>query len=100
MTEEQIQMFEDSRQSNSTKRNTKWGVKLFQGICLAHLKIISGNLTCLKLNVKKQQLTQIYLQKLMIKINNLKKINKKKNKTYNDDVDISLKIKQMYVLQI
>lgn len=36
----------------------------------------------------------------MIKINNLKKINKKKNKTYNDDVDISLKIKQMYVLQI
>lgn len=60
MTEEQIQMFEDSRQSNSTKRNTKWGVKLFQGICLAHLKIISGNLTCLKLNVKKQQHKFIY----------------------------------------
>lgn len=48
----------------------------------------------------KKTTTQIYLQKLMIKINNLKKINKKKNKTYNDDVDISLKIKQMYVLQI
>lgn len=57
-----------------------------------------------KLNMSKikckKTTTQIYLQKLMIKINNLKKINKKKNKTYNDDVDISLKIKQMYVLQI
>lgn len=52
MTEEQIQMFEDSRQSNSTKRNTKWGVKLLQGIYLTHLKIISRNLTCLKLKVK------------------------------------------------
>lgn len=36
----------------------------------------------------------------MSKINNLKISYKKKNKTYNDDVDISLKIKQMYVLQI
>ena len=31
VTEEQMQMIEDQRQSLSTKRNTKWGVKLFQG---------------------------------------------------------------------
>lgn len=36
-----------SRQSDSTQRNTKWRVNLFQGIYLAHLKILSGNLTCL-----------------------------------------------------
>ena len=30
-TEQELQMYEDSRHSVSTKRNTKWGVKLFQG---------------------------------------------------------------------
>ena len=30
-TEQELQAAEDSRHSVSTKRNTKWGVKLFQG---------------------------------------------------------------------
>lgn len=30
-TEEDIKMFRDSRQTDSTKRNTKWGVKIIQG---------------------------------------------------------------------
>ncbi|XP_061176184.1 uncharacterized protein LOC133185142 [Saccostrea echinata] len=38
MTEEDLKQFEDSRQSISTKRNTQWGVKLFQDW---HLEVFS-----------------------------------------------------------
>jgi hypothetical protein len=32
VTNEELKDLQDSRQAKSTKRNTKWGVKVFQGI--------------------------------------------------------------------
>jgi hypothetical protein len=32
ITDTELQEFQGARQSKSTKRNTKWGIQLFQGI--------------------------------------------------------------------
>lgn len=40
-TEADLQILQDSRQSKATKKNTKWGIKVFQGnVTLVNLRLI------------------------------------------------------------
>ena len=38
LTEKDLQTIEDTRQSSATKKKTKWGVKIFQGIKIKKIK--------------------------------------------------------------
>lgn len=38
---EELQELQDCRQSKSTKQNTKWGVKVFQGTCTCSINLLS-----------------------------------------------------------